>query len=753
MLGGVAWLTSIPEPLFQTQPGLLVLDSTGGVLDARVAPDDQWRFAAKAAARDDLTPRGMTPVPERYAAALLHFEDRRFYGHLGFDLGAIARAIVQNLSSGTVVSGASTIPMQVVRLSREGRPRVLGEKLTELFMATRLESLYSKEEILRLYADNAPFGGNIVGLEAASRRYFGRAPDDLSWAEAALLAVLPNNPSQLRIDANRPALLARRDRLLHSMADAGIIDAVSRDSALLEPLPGEDYEAPRNVPGLVSHLLSAFPDEPTVQTTIDGDLQQALVQTARTHARNLLAQEVKNLAILVVDLEGNEVIAYLGNTPLEDPSILGREVDIVRAPRSTGSILKPFLYAAMLDSGEMLPTELLPDIPIRYGSYSPQNHTHEYLGAIPANQALARSLNIPFVGALADFGLPRFKQLLEELGMTTLTRAAQDYGLPLILGGGEGSLWEIVSMYAGLTRHALGFSNPVAEMSAPRLLFQGDFPEGRPAPISRQAWYLTLKVLQEVNRPGIDSAWQRFSSGSPIAWKTGTSQGFRDAWAVGVSPRYAVGVWAGNAQGPGTAGLRGTFSAAPVLFDVFRLLGYQEDFPRPPGLVRLGVSSDSGFLPLPGDSDLVYVDALPASERSGRISPYHEPGPRPAFVLPPAMGYYYSLWNLDYAPPPAREASPLGILVPQAGAIFLLPRDYAGQDQPAVFEAFHRDPEEVLYWHLDDEYLGRTFGEHRISVRPSPGSHRLVIVDSLGSRAERVFSVRLSEASDGSGRP
>ncbi len=747
------WWFSLPGELFQNAPGMLILDREGRPLDMRIADDEQWRFAPAGPQPDSVTgsTSALHAVPPQYEAAVLHFEDKNFYHHPGFDFIAILRAAWQNLRAGRVVSGGSTISMQVIRLSRGTTTRTYREKIIELLLAIRLEIRYSKSEILRLYADNAPFGGNIVGLEAAAWRYFNRSPQELSWAEAALLAVLPNNPAHIHLDRDRRALQQRRDELLQSLSVAGYLTEVDVQAALLEPLPAGTWQVARHAPGLAVRAAIDGHDGSTVYTTIDGELQRRLLTAAERQARVLYSREVRNMAVLVLDLASSTVVGYLGNTPLSHSDIPGRDVDIIRSLRSSGSLLKPFLYAAMQDSGEMLPTELLVDIPMRFGSYAPRNHTKAFLGAIPADQALSRSLNVPFVHALSRFGVPRFKELLEDLGMTTLHRPSEEYGLPLIIGGAETTLWEITSIFAALTRMTIDHTSIAAErqLRFPRLYRPAqseESPDDWPAftsPISPQAWYLTLKALQQVDRPGIDSAWQHFATGSPIAWKTGTSQGSRDAWAIGMTPHYAVGVWVGNTVGPGTAGLQGTLSAAPVLFEVFRLLGPQSNFLPVPGLRLLEVSRESGFLPMPGTGKTVMVEAVAAAERSGRLSPYHHSANPNVFLLPPAQGYYYRQWNLHYSPPPSSsEAGEISILVPHAGATILLPTDYDGSSQQVVLEAYHSEETAVLDWHLNGTYLGRTRDPHTMAVHPFPGDHRLVIVDGKGAQAVRTFRVR-----------
>lgn len=784
------WLGILPDPLIQVPAGTLILDRNGEILDARINPQEQWQFAAgsRGILQRSGANEGQLALPGRYRRALIYFEDKNFESHPGIDIGAVARASFQNLAAGRVVSGASTITMQLARLVLGSRERGLGDKIVEALAALRLETLYTKDEILRLYADLAPFGGNIVGIEAASRLYFGRSPEDLSWAEAALLAVLPKNPSQLHLSRNRDALLERRDSLLRALAAEGEFDELGLESALLEPLPGEPRLPDRVVPGLYSRANAEGYAGSTITTTIDGNLQRRGYAVVERHASELYKLGIRNLAVLVLNLRSYEVAAYYGNTPLSAPDILGADVDIVMSLRSTGSLLKPFLYAAMQDSGDMFPTELLPDTPTRYGSYSPQNHNKQFLGAVPANMALTMSLNAPFVHALSRFGIQRFLMLANDLGITTFTRPAEDYGLTLIIGGGESSLWQISSAFGSLTRLTTGAVFRDTAITRPRLWLEdgaGDFsrgassgsaeggaesgaegaantagatgtgaaanPRGTRSPISAAAWSVALAAMQDLVRPGIDAGWQTFYDGSPISWKTGTSQGFRDAWAIGMSPDYLVGVWAGNAEGPGTAGLQGTFTAAPVMLDMFRLLGRQQAFDPDPGLLSVQVSRASGFLPHPQETDTVPVRMTAASERSGRINPWFDPA-RPAgaqFVLPANIATYYARWNPEYARNMSLGRTPsLGILVPQPGTRFVLPVDYGGEEQNAVLEAWHSEEGAQLFWHLDGRFLGTTRSEHTMRVRPEPGSHSLVIVDSWGNTRSAQFEVSLTEAGE-----
>ena len=384
------WLFCLPKDLFKgTSYATVVTDRNGELLGARIAGDQQWRFPP------------CDTVPERFATALIQFEDRHFRWHPGVNPVALVRAFADNLRAGHVVSGGSTLTMQVIRLSRN-RERTLWQKIVEAILATRLEFRCSKDEILALYASHAPFGGNVVGLEAAAWRYFGRPADELSWAESATLAVLPNAPASIHPGKARDQLLAKRNRLLERLHRRGYFDASTLETALAEPLP----DAPYPLPNLARHLVEAQPRGEETQTGIDISLQRQVEDATTRWSDELALTGTADLAAVILDIRSGETIAYVGNaSPLRTRH--GSEVDIAASPRSTGSILKPFLYCAALQDGTILPRTLLRDTPVNLNGFTPQNFDLQFHGAVPAAEALARSLNVPAVDGFPVPGPPR----------------------------------------------------------------------------------------------------------------------------------------------------------------------------------------------------------------------------------------------------------------------------------------------------------------------------------------------------------
>ena len=698
------WLCCLPKDLFKgTSYATVVTDRNGELLGARIAGDQQWRFPP------------CDTVPERFAAALVQFEDRHFRWHPGVNPVALGRAFVDNLRAGHVVSGGSTLTMQVIRLSRN-RERTIWQKLVEAVLATRLEFRCSKDEILALYASHAPFGGNVVGLEAAAWRYFGRPPGELSWAESATLAVLPNAPASIHPGKAREQLLAKRNRLLERLHKRGYLDASTLETALAEPLP----DAPYPLPNLARHYVEQQPRGAETRTSIDISLQRQVEDATTRWSDELALTGTADLAAVILDIRSGETIAYVGNaSPLRARN--GSEVDIASAPRSTGSILKPFLYCAALQDGTILPRTLLRDTPVNLNGFTPQNFDLQFHGAVPAAEALARSLNVPAVHLLRAYGPPRFLNVLREAGLSTLGRDASYYGLSLILGGGEGTLADITRAYAGMVRSYDGLStdSPFRDKLA--------------------LWY-TFEALKEVNRPD-EIDWKLIRSVRKAAWKTGTSYGSRDAWAVGVTPDYAVGVWCGNADGHGVAGMTGAKTAGPVLFDLLNLLPPSADWFEEPldGGVWLDVCKESGMLRSQECPDYERV-LLPAQAQESEVCPYHKDG---TFRLPPAMEWYYKTYHPEYEVRPAtRDQALMEFLYPEGGSVLTLPRQLDGSEGGAVFQAVHRDSAATLYWHLDDTYLGETRLIHQMRLSPAPGKHTVTVVDGDGNSISVGFTVK-----------
>ncbi|MEO8762980.1 MAG: penicillin-binding protein 1C [Ginsengibacter sp.] len=762
----------LPSELFDAPAGFVLEDKEGNFLNASIASDGQWRFPYD------------ENVPDKFIQCITTFEDKRFFHHPGVDIAAIARAALQNFKRREVVQGGSTLTMQVIRLSRHQAKRNLWEKIIEGIQAIRLECSYSKREIMALYASQAPFGSNVVGLDAASWRYFGRSAEKLSWGEMASLAVLPNAPSLVHPGKNREALMRKRNTLLDNLLAGKMIDNQTCYLSKLEPLPGE----PLRLPQLAPHLLQRSREDVRknkgtsfrIKTTIDINLQKSVAGILASHHNVLKGNGVNNACALVLEVETGNVLAYIGNIYDIKDAELESDVDVVKAPRSPGSTLKPILYAAMLSDGMILPNSIIPDIPTQIGGYAPQNFELGYDGAVPASKALARSLNIPAVKLLQQYKYQRFYDLLMQMGMTTLNRPADSYGLSLILGGSEVSMWDLAGIYAGMARTVLHQkkNNGLAlreDFHAP-CYYTGDKKETRSPGIeiinsldATSLWF-TFQAMEEVMRPGEEGLWQQFSSSQKIAWKTGTSFGFRDAWAIGITPKFVVAVWAGNTDGEGRAGLIGVQTAAPIMFDIFRELPSSAWFSRPTNnFAFIPVCRESGYR---AGIDCPDVDTLmvPRSGYRAPLCSYHklihldasgryrvnENCESPAnmihrswFVLTPAMEWYYKQKNHDYKPLPPfmpgcefmAAGKQMELIYPQQDARIYVPLEIDGKRGNTIFTAAHRRPGSKIFWHLDDEYIGTTTNFHQMAFNPLPGKHLLTIVDENGESISRQFEI------------
>ena len=746
------WVTGyifcLPRHLFHVPYSTVVTDRNEELLGARIASDGQWRFP----------PRNTTP--EKIKECLITFEDKHFYHHWGVNPFAIGRAFYQNVKNKRIVSGGSTLTMQTIRLARN-ESRTFREKLIEMIWATRLEFRASKEEILSMYISHAPFGGNVVGLDAAAWRYFGHSADDLSWAESAMLAVLPNAPAMIHLSKGRKTLLDKRNRLLKQLLEKKTIDSSTYELAISEPLPDEPHALPQIAPYLVSRFYQERNGEYS-RSTINKGIQTQVEDLAERWSNEFGRSDIRNLAILVIDIPSNQVVAYCGNVHF-DRKQGGNQVDVIQAPRSTGSILKPFLYYAMLQEGSLLPDMLLPDVPVNINGFTPQNFSMQFEGAVPASEALARSLNIPAVTMLQRYGVPKFHSFLQQVGLKTINRSSSHYGLSLILGGAEATLWDVTNAYAMMGRSLL----QLPQTSCSLLLPTSRITEST-GPFQPGAVWQTFDALKEVNRPE-EIDWKSIPSMQTIAWKTGTSYGFRDAWAVGVTPRYAVGVWVGNATGEGKPGLVGAQTAGPVLFDIFNLLPSSSWFTRPAGIfVEAEVCRKSGHLKgrFCDETDTLLV--LPAGLRT-EACPYHhlvtlsadesqriyencantEPTLRKSwFTLPPVWEWYYKQHHPEYKPLPPFKAGcgedtfqPMQFIYPPMNARIKLPKQLDGSKGFLTVELAHNNPNATVFWHLDETYQAQTQDFHKISLQPAAGKHSLTAVDGEGNTISTTFFV------------
>ncbi len=742
----------LPNPLFNKGYSTILETETGELLSARIADDEQWRF-----------PLGDS-IPEKFHTCITQFEDAYFPYHFGVNPISIAKATAQNLEAGEVVRGGSTLTMQVIRLALGNKERTVWQKVKEMILAVRLECTYSKEEILSLYAAHAPFGGNVVGLEAASWRYYGRNPHQLSWSEMAALAVLPNSPALIHPGIADNQLLVKRNRLLKKLWKEEIISQTDFELALLEPLPGKPKALPQKAHHLLDYALKQGKTGQRISVSLDSYLQRRVQRLVNRFQQDYSANNVRHAAVMIREVASGKVVAYVGNGTANFPQ-KGQQVDVIQAPRSTGSILKPFLYSAAMEEGVILPHSLLPDVPTQISGYAPRNFHLGYDGAVTASSALTRSLNIPFVRLLQQYGVPKFLNRLKGLGFTSIRNSADHYGLSLILGGAECTLWELSAAYGSLAQALL-------EKGA---LKQGQWvflDEERPKAIDQQfssgtVWQ-TVQAMAALNRPREEEGWEYYTGSRKIAWKTGTSFGFRDAWAVGITPEYVVSVWVGNANGEGRNGLTGASKAGPILFQAFDLLPSTSWFQKPiRDLHYANTCAVSGFLAsqdCPKDTLLVQeqgervkqctfhqniqTDASGVHRVYANCYPLEQMKEESYFVLPASWAYFYKKSHPNYRDLPneldgcgQQNQNLISMIYPNPNAVLFLPKAEDNRLQEAIFQAAHTNSSATLFWHLDDEFLGTTYGMHSYPIVCDQGEHSLFIQDDQGNSFSMQFEI------------
>jgi penicillin-binding protein 1C len=542
------WIASLPPLPFDQarQISTTIVDRNGKLLRAFAMADGRWRLPAQ-----------VKDVDPGYLHLLLSYEDRRFRSHVGVDPLAMGRAAFQLVTRGHIVSGGSTITMQVARLMEPRQERSIAAKLRQMVRAIELERKLSKDEILDLYLTLAPFGGNLEGVRAASFAYFGKEPKRLSLAEAALLVALPQSPETRRLDRYPDVARAARDRVLSRMVEDGRVSADDAKHATLEPVPRLRKPMPLLAPHSTDQSLAILKDEQRIQLTLDSNIQKALESLAKDRAL-ALGPDV-SIGILAVDNESGDVLAHVGSSDYFDTRRAG-QVDMTRAVRSPGSTLKPFIYGLAFEDGFVHPESLIEDRPIRYGSYAPENFDMTFQGTVTVRKALQMSLNVPAIALLDRVGSSRLTARIKQAGANLILPRDETPGLAMGLGGVGVTLNDLVRLYAGFPRQ--GDTVPLREIVRPDDKAE---PETRRLLDPSAAW-LVGNVL--MGTPPPDNAPH-----NRLAFKTGTSYGYRDAWSVGFDGRMTIGVWVGRPDGAPVPGLTGRTAAAPILFDAFARTG------------------------------------------------------------------------------------------------------------------------------------------------------------------------------------
>jgi penicillin-binding protein 1C len=750
MLGGYVWLMLLfigwdaAFPLdTHLQYARTLVARDGTLLAAFLSPDDKWRMHTPQAA-----------VSPLLVEVILDKEDRAFYWHPGINPLAVGRALWQNLTTGRRVSGASTLSMQCVRMLHP-KPRTWRSKLLEALHALQLEWHHSKADILMLYLNHVPYGGNVEGVQAASLRFFGKAPTALSLAECVTLAMVPNSPRKLALrPGNRQLLAARNDWLQRLTARARFPQqwlAAAQD----EPLGVQLHPMPRLAPHLARRLhATGGTTDWNIATTVDAGVQRQVQQLVAHYAGRIRLQGITQVAALVVDNRDRSVLAYVGSADFDERTFSG-QVDGVAAVRSPGSTLKPLAYAMAIDAGHLTPKTIVADVETYMGAYRPENYDRRFHGPVSVEYALAQSLNIPAVKVLQQLGPDVFVQALAGAGFRQVEQDAHKLGISVILGGCGATLEELVGLYVAFANG--GWWVPLRYTATER-------PAEPKRILSREASYLTLRMLTQLVRPDLPASWQNTSRLPRIAWKTGTSYGRRDAWAVGVSGRFTIGVWVGNFDGTGNPALNGADMATPLLFELFSSLspGEQLDWLRRPlSLATRKVCTRTGLPPGPQCPSTLTDDYLPGVSLSAtctcRKACWVDADGRWQYLpncLPPqgarqqvydhfapeVLAWYRAQAVPVQAPPPlhasctrAPAQDGLTITSPAEGASYLIDRK---RPRKLSLEAHVPADAQKLYWFANGQFLGSVPPGQPLFWQPQAGPLLLEAQDDRGRRAQ-----------------
>ncbi len=718
------------EKIFEDRYSVSVLDNNGNIIGVYLNKDEQWHL------------KSIDKIPEKLKTAVMVFEDKNFYSHNGVDFSAVIRALKDNIFEKRR-TGASTITMQAVKMAQP-KERSYFNKYLEIVHAFKLEKYYKKDEILKMYLNNAPYGGNIVGYKTASHMYFRKSPKELTWGEAALLAVLPNSPGLMNVEKNREKLIEKRNFLLKKLYEKNFINERQYEISLKEPVPDKRYSFPALAPHLARRLVNENKDKKIIKSTIDSEIQKKTEKAVKDYSEFLKLSGINNTAVLIINNKNYEVTAYAGSQDFYDFENKG-QVDGITAKRSPGSLLKPFLYAKVIDEGIAAPQSKIPDVPLYFSNFSPQNANKKYYGMVEMRDALIKSLNIPFVELLKDYGEDKFFYFLKDI-LNFEDKNPERYGLSLILGTKEFTMEEIGILYSGLANYG-NFKN--------LKYIEESIEEGRQL-LTKGASYLTLTTMRELERPGMEKFYREKN---PVSWKTGTSHGRRDGWAAGITPEWTVVVWTGNFTGEGNPNLTGVYTGGNLLFNIFKFLPKTEkDFVMPSDLEKIKVDSETGYRL---KYDVSYKEIFyPKDAKPLKASPYYkkifvnkngeeidsrdesfsEREEKYILVYPLEVVNYFVRENFDVSNIFSEKTAEKTIkfIYPKNNLKIIVPKDFDGEKSLIVKIANIKNRE--LYWYVNKEYAGKS-REKEKSFNLKKGNYEITVVSEKGETAKINFQV------------
>ncbi len=706
---------------FKSRYSKILYDKNGEILSVFLNDEEQWHIKS-------------TDIPKRLKITVINYEDRKFYSHFGVDFLALMRAFVNNFNS-TQRSGASTISMQTIKLW-DKKDRTYFNKFNEIIQSFALENAFSKDEILKLYLSNAPYGGNLVGYEAAILFYFDKNPKDLTWAQAALLAILPNQPGLINLEKNKTKLLNKRNKLLAKLYERKLINKDIYELSLKEPLP--NFKPRKNIaPHLALRLLND--DNKEIFSSIDKKIQLKIEKKAKEFSYTLQQKGIQNLAIILADTKTRKVLAYVGSQDFYDMVNLG-QINGNTAKRSVGSTLKPFLYALSIDEGIIAPESILLDVPTFFSNFNPQNANKKYYGIISAREALQRSLNVPFVSLLQDYGYEKFFYKLKTF-LNFEDENYKRYGLSLILGTKELSLEDLVKLYLGLANYG-----ELANLS----FIRDENLSGVTRMFSKGSAYLTLEAMKELQRVGLEN----YNKEKIISWKTGTSYGRKDAWAIGATPKYTLGVWVGNFNGEANANLYGVSIAGDLLFEILGLLDEVDlEFAPSDDLMTIKLDSISKYR-YDENLNTSYIHTLyPKEANILRTSPflkkvYEYQGKEldskdihfkdaKAFIkldLPAYALHFFQQRNFKFS-----SKKGVNIIYPKDNLKLILARDLNGMKGLVAKVANLNN--EKLFWYLNQKLIYEG-NENTQNLNLKEGKYQLFIISQSGEQDTVWFEIK-----------
>lgn len=741
-------LSLVMFPLPSPKPySTMIMAKDSTLLCAYLSTDDKWRMETK-----------VKDIHPQMIKAIIAKEDQWFYLHPGVNLFAIGRALWRNITSGKRTSGASTITMQLARMLEPGE-RTYSKKLQECFRALQLEWKYDKNTILELYLSHLPYGGNVEGISAASYIFFNRPPNQLSLSQSILLAVIPNRPNSLRLDRNQQAAMEARDLWIERFRKNRVFSQEELNTALEESIASLRFQIIPKAPQYCQYVKRKARGQTTVHTYLDPSVQSISQNLLRNHVQRSKSNGVSNGAVIVIDNHSKEVLSYCGSADFNDFAALG-QVDGVRAVRSPGSTLKTAAFALGLDLGLVSPEKKVLDVPTNYEGYTPENYDLTYSGYVSVSHALRHSLNIPPVRLVQQLGVQKMIETLIDGRFETISKRADDLGLSVILGGCGVTLEELSRFYTCFSNEGrLGDIHYIK--GAPTTEEQQIF--------SAESAYLIGDILSNLERPDLPQSFIASSTMPKIAWKTGTTYGNRDAWSIGFSPRFTVGVWMGNFDGKGIPGLSGTATAVPLLLDIFDAIDTQSGqawFDQPTGIAVRNVCSITGLAmgkdcngAIPEHYIRNAADLKPCTlyenlfvSLDEKVKYCSECLPKEGFkqkaypLYEPELALWYDMEKVDYPRPPKHNPKCQALFSGKGPVIISPSPDFTyhlekGSDQKIMLQATSEPGTDMHYWYVNNQYIDKGKPGEKIFYEPVENRLQVACLDDRGRRTEIVVEI------------